>query len=839
VVTRLSVTSGPTAGGTRVTITGTGFRHVRNVEFGTANGTKLKVLSPTKLSVDVPGHAAGKINVTVRTDAGRSRTSTKATFTYVAAPVISAISPATGTTSGGTAVLITGSGFRDVRYVELGATRVTDLVVVSSRELVIRTPEHAAGRVGLEIVGVYGSSQISTGSLFTYVTPPVVTTPTTPTPPPPKDVTLPSSSAPDIGGTLSMEAGVNWTTTPYTSLGQPFEPSAVAVDSAGDVFVANFQTAEVDEVTRAGAVSVIAGGGSVMPSDSPEPATSVSIGDVEGDVFVSITDADIVVEITGGEASVVAGIPGKIGSGSPGELAVDTAISSPEQLAVDPSGDLFINTQSEVFEVSDGVLSDFAGDDGDEPSYSNVPPELLPCGGALATDDLGDVYITCGAYVYKVTPGGEITTVAGDGNDDGPPVPGPALDSPVHAQAMSVDSAGNLFIGTYGLLVEISPVGALSIVSGDAGRITPATEEGGGPFSVAAGPTGDVYVTGDDMVEELTPSGAVTFALGDPLGFEQTVPGLATGSGLTQPEDVAVDRAGNVFVADEGTETVDKITPAGQLSIIASGILATAVATDAEGDVYVANTEPTELGQTTGITNPDFECCDVVRISPGGATRVIAGIPGSSGLPATPGPAVATSTELYGVVGIAVDSSGNLYIAELEGIEKVTPAGTISNFAGNGYFGRPTDGPATESDLANITGIAVGPDGDVYVSEGDAQPNGNAGPVYGTLLGITPAGQLTILAGNTAGSPGLTGVTVDSTGHAYVSSDELRANAQIYAVNPDGSLTTIAGAGSGPPTPGPAAASDLVYAAGLAVDAAGNLYAATFDGADVIKITPP
>src|SRR5690348_8034731 len=123
VVSKLSPTSGPVIGGVRVTVTGRYFTKVTKVVFGSSPGKSLKVLSGTELEVTAPGHPAGTVHVEVVAKAGRSKAVTADRFTYVAAPVIRTVSPARGSTEGGTLVTITGSNFIRVTKVAFGGKR--------------------------------------------------------------------------------------------------------------------------------------------------------------------------------------------------------------------------------------------------------------------------------------------------------------------------------------------------------------------------------------------------------------------------------------------------------------------------------------------------------------------------------------------------------------------------------------------------------------------------------------------------------------------------------------------------------------------------------------------
>ncbi|MDB5308070.1 MAG: Alkaline phosphatase [Gemmataceae bacterium] len=164
-VTSISPTSGPTAGGTTVTITGTGFTGATAVTFGGTAATSFTVDSDTQITAATPAGAAGAADVAVTT-AGGTATATGA-FTYVAAPAIAVVSPSSGPAAGGTTVTITGTGFTGATDVTFGGVSGIGLTVVSDTQITVTTPAGAVGAVDV-VVTTPGGSDTATGA-FTYV----------------------------------------------------------------------------------------------------------------------------------------------------------------------------------------------------------------------------------------------------------------------------------------------------------------------------------------------------------------------------------------------------------------------------------------------------------------------------------------------------------------------------------------------------------------------------------------------------------------------------------------------------------------------------------------------
>ena len=173
-VTAISPVSGTTAGGTSVTIAGTAFLAGASVTLGGTAATNVNVVSSTSITATTAAHTAGAVNVTVTNTDGQSGALTNA-YTYTnPAPTVTAISPVSGTTTGGTSVTITGTGFLSGASVTLGGTAATNVNVASSSSITATTAAHVAGAVNVVVTNTDGQSSTLTNG-FTYVSPPTVT----------------------------------------------------------------------------------------------------------------------------------------------------------------------------------------------------------------------------------------------------------------------------------------------------------------------------------------------------------------------------------------------------------------------------------------------------------------------------------------------------------------------------------------------------------------------------------------------------------------------------------------------------------------------------------------
>jgi sugar lactone lactonase YvrE len=301
-----------------------------------------------------------------------------------------------------------------------------------------------------------------------------------------------------------------------------------------------------------------------------------------------------------------------------------------------------------------------------------------------------------------------ITTVAGSGDPNFAGDLGQATSASFKPRGLAVDNAGNLYIAAaYNQRVfRVTPGGAFTTLagtgtpgfSGDNGPATAA--QLGGPADVAVDGAGNVYIADrlNHRVRKVSPNGVITTIAGTGTAGSSGDNGPATAAELNQPSELALDGAGNLYIATSGP--VRKVSPAGLITTILSGS-GGALAADGAGNVYVSG----EKGPT------------VVKVSPGGATTVVAGT-GKLGFSGDNDKAI--EAELSFPSGLAVDSAGNLYIADLGNhrVRKVSPDGVITTIAGTGIAGFSGDGgPAASARLDNPVDVAVDDAGNLYIAD--------------------------------------------------------------------------------------------------------------------------
>lgn len=223
VVTAVSPAAGPLAGGTTVTITGTGFTGATQVRFGNNAATGVTVVSDTEIDAVSPAGSAGNVNVFVTTPAGTSGVKTADRFAYQAVPVVSGVSPVSGPTAGGTPVTITGTGFGGATVVRFGSRTATEVTVVSGAQITAVSPAASDGPVNVFVTTPGGTSKAVLADRFTYVRPPAITS-------------VSPSSGPKAGGTTLTITGSGFTGATGVTFGSG-GPSGTSVTVVNDTTI--------------------------------------------------------------------------------------------------------------------------------------------------------------------------------------------------------------------------------------------------------------------------------------------------------------------------------------------------------------------------------------------------------------------------------------------------------------------------------------------------------------------------------------------------------------------------------------------------------------------------
>ena len=284
-VTAISPTSGSTAGGTVVTLTGTNFTGATAVSFGGSAATSFTVNSATSITATAPAGAAGTVNITVTTPGGTSATAAANQFTYVApAPTVTAITPNSGSTVGGTAVTLTGTNFTGATAVSFGGAAATSFTVNSATSITATAPAGAAGTVNVAVTTPSGTSAAAAANQFTYVLPAPTVTGIAPNTGSTSGGTVVTLTGTNFIGTTSVSFGA----TPATSFTVNNATSLTAIAPNGTAGVVNVR------VTTGGGTSATAAGNQFTYVTPAPTVTAVTpnTGNTAGGTVVTLTGTD-------------------------------------------------------------------------------------------------------------------------------------------------------------------------------------------------------------------------------------------------------------------------------------------------------------------------------------------------------------------------------------------------------------------------------------------------------------------------------------------------------------------------------------------------------------------
>ncbi|MCY2990866.1 MAG: dockerin type I domain-containing protein [Planctomycetota bacterium] len=624
-------------------------------------------------------------------------------------------------------------------------------------------------------------------------------------------------------------------------------PSCVAVDSAGNLFIADAGNNRIRQVDHAtGLITTIAGNGTFGYSGDGGPATAAGLNgpqsvavDSVGNLFIADANNQRIRKVdhaTGVITTIVGnGTWGYSGDGGPATAAT---LGIPLGVALDFAGNLFIadtanNRVREVNHVT-GVITTVAGDETQGYSGDGGPATAasLNFPEAVALDSAGNLFIADsnnGSIREVKRDTGVITTVAYLWN----------------ASSVTVDSAGNLFIpdSANNCIREVDhATGAITIVagngsggySGDGGLAAAASFSG--PSGVTLDSIGNLFIadSGNNRIREVDQAtGVITTVAGDgTVGDDKP----ATAASLNGPSGVAVDSAENLFIADTMNSSIRDVDHAtgvittvagnrtfgysgdGGPAIAASLNWPKGVAVDSAGNVFIADT-------TNGrIREVDHDTGMIITVAGSG----------TSGYSGDGGPATAASLDMPW--GVAVDSSGNIFIAE-QGANRIRKVdhttGLITTAAGDGTSGYSGDGgPATAASLFCPTGVAVDSVGNIFIADNGNNRVREVDHATGLITTVAGAGTDGYSGDGgpaaAASFRGPTGVTVDSAGNLFIV--DFNNNRIREVDHATGAITTVAGNGtygySG--DGGQATAASLYCPEGVAVDPAGNLFIADF-----------
>ncbi len=501
-------------------------------------------------------------------------------------------------------------------------------------------------------------------------------------------------------------------------------PRGLAFDAQGNLYVADSQHGSIRKISSSGETRTFFVGG--------DPVGLVVDGN--GRLVVSDGQRNRILRIdANGVATVLAGGDQ---AGHADGVGTSATFDDPEGLAMAADGSFIVADAGNHLirrVTAKGVVTTVAGStegvaDGRSGSAHFNHPQ-----GVTVTSS-GDIVVTdtYNNKLERIAPNGSVTTLAGTGEQGH--ADGNALDASFLLPSESVsDVAGNLYIADErnNLIRKLSRDGVLSTFAGSVEHEHPEGIDLDGPpgvarivspFGITRGPNGDLYVSErSGVVRRIKPDGTVTtFASAGASGMVDGGPGV---SRLGLPLGMAADKAGNVYVADSANHAIRRISPQGMVTTVAGsgsfgqqdGSAATssfeqpsAVAIDSKGNLYVAD---------MGL---------IRKISHDGEVSTLAGLKTSEMLKrdAAHGPYPAPAFRWVGGIAVGPDDAVYAVDSQANKIVRVSPDGELTAVAGGEhqtFFGTTSgyrDGSASDAEFDYPMGIAIGPDGAIYVADG-------------------------------------------------------------------------------------------------------------------------
>ena len=525
-----------------------------------------------------------------------------------------------------------------------------------------------------------------------------------------------------------------------TSAGLNDFVGGVAVDGAGDVYIADTYDCRIRKVS-AGIISTIAGGGSCAYSGDGSTATAAGLRTPQrvavasnGDIYFSehgytSTYVDCRVRKVSAASSTITTVAGNGTCASSGDdgLATDASLAIPNGVALDADGNLFIADGCHVRRVAaaDGIITNVAGGgscafagDGGLPTAAGLTARGVAIEGS-------DVYVAdpSNCRVHKVS-GATITTVAGLGCTyigDGEPATAAALALP---RGVTVSGA-TLYIADTdhcevravvgGMIASAAGTGTCGY-GGDNGPPTAASLNK--PWAVAVDQSnGDLYIADYDNCRiRRVRSGMITTVAGDGACAFGGDGGLATAASLSYPRGLAVDAVGNLYIADTGNCRIRKVT-AGMITTVAGSGVCQRVPFGGDGGpainapLFVPSGVAVDGAGALYVADPD--ACAVRKIVGG----VISTFAGDWTCGYTPDGSPAYGGGLQSPTGVALDGLGNVYLTNSCNVREIT-GGIITTIVGYNSCDFSGDGgPATLANISFQSGIALAANGTLYIAD--------------------------------------------------------------------------------------------------------------------------
>ncbi|WP_299253351.1 T9SS type A sorting domain-containing protein [uncultured Cytophaga sp.] len=617
-------------------------------------------------------------------------------------------------------------------------------------------------------------------------------------------------------------------------------PAGAAMDVAGNLYIADQLNHCIRKRSPAGIFTTLAGSGQKGSSDglgtiaSFNNPTGVAV-DVDGNIYVADRDNNKIRKITpAGMVSTYAGTGETYGNKYLDGVALSATFNGPSGIALDVSGKLYLadtyNNCIRIISIT-GMVSTLAGSATSGASDGTGLNAKFNSPTSLVLDAMGNIYVADSENnkIRKITSAGVVTSFAGSGVAGSLDATGTAATF-FKPCGITIDAAGILYVADTGnsRIRQISTNGVVSAVAGplqihsySSGHLdgTGINAQFFSPNGLVSDPLGNLYVadTYNNMIRSIS-TGGVVITIGGNFDVAYIRDGIGAGASFSnQLSGITTDPSGNVYVID--IDKVRKITPSGIVSTFAgSNTMKNSSGNFILGEFYTPNALISDA--TGNIYLTDFYNSSIKKITPAGVVTTI----------------VAFGNNVRSMTGIVL-KDGNFYISSsyTHSIMRYeTSTGAFTTLAGAGIAG-DVNGTGTNVKFNNPAGIAIDSEGNIYLAD-----VGN-----NKIKKITPDGIVTTVAGSgqagdadgiaaTASFDHPRGIAIDAIGNLYITD---YGNNKIRLVTSEGIVSTIAGSGLEGDLDGLGEAAEFNNPRDIALDASGNIFVTDNGNFKVRRIT--